>query len=138
MYYILYLSTGTNWFSEDDLTGLLSVSVKNNTNNKVTGILLYHQGNFIQLLEGGEQSIRNTFNRISADNRHKDITIIANGQLQQRNFPEWAMGFKSINAESLKQLKGYFQPAIQSFENNQDNNFSLSLLNAFLRAAQLV
>jgi hypothetical protein len=137
MYYLIYSSTGTKPFTDDDLTTILSKSVTNNSRDKITGVLLYHGGSFIQLLEGEEELIHATYKRIIADKRHKDVTTIASGQLEQRNFPEWAMGFKSINAEALKELKGYFEPEIQTPATENDN-FSVSLLNAFLRAAKMI
>ena len=105
MYYIIYLSTGTKQFTEDDLTVILSKSVANNTRDNVTGVMLYHEGNFIQLLEGEKEAIFDTFKRINNDDRHTAISTIASGESNQRNFPDWAMGFKSINAEALKELE---------------------------------
>jgi len=137
MYYIIYSSTGTRQFTENDLTDILSKSVNNNIRDNITGVLLYHDDSFIQLLEGEEETVRETYKRITGDERHKDVKTIASGQLDERNFPDWAMGFKSINAEALKELKGYFEPALQT-PATSDNNFSVSLLNAFLRAAKMV
>ena len=137
MYYIIYLSTGTKQFTEDDLTVILSKSVANNTRDNVTGVMLYHEGNFIQLLEGEKEAIFDTFKRINNDDRHTAISTIASGESNQRNFPDWAMGFKSINAEALKELKGYLIPTLQTPTINNDN-FSISLLNAFLRAARMI
>jgi len=136
MYYIIYSSTGTKQFTENDLTDILSKSVNNNIRDSITGVLLYHDDSFIQLLEGEEQTIRETYKRIIADSRHKDVTTIASGGLEQRNFPDWAMGFKSINATALKELKGYFEPAIQNSTDGNDS-FSDSLLNAFIRAVRI-
>ncbi len=137
MYYLIYSSTGTKLFTDDDLTAILSKSVTNNTRDNITGVLLYHEGIFIQLLEGEEKLIHETYKRIIADNRHAAVITIASGQLEQRNFPDWVMGFKSINAEALKELKGYFEPEIQTPATENDS-FSVSLLNAFLRAAKMV
>ena|ERR1700744_1288589 len=136
MYYIIYSSTGTKQFTEDELTAILSKSVTNNTRDSITGVLLYHEGSFIQLLEGEEETIRETYKRITGDSRHKHVTTIASGELKQRNFPDWAMGFKSINAEALKELRGDFEPAIQTSTDSNDT-FSASLLNAFIRAVKM-
>lgn len=136
MYYTIYSSTGTKQFTEDELTAILSKSVSNNIRDSITGMLLFHEGSFIQLLEGEEQIIHETYKRIIADSRHKDVITIASGGLEQRNYPDWAMGFKSINAEALKELKGYFEPAIQTSTDGNDS-FSASLLNAFIRAVKM-
>ncbi|WP_179415391.1 BLUF domain-containing protein [Mucilaginibacter sp. E4BP6] len=138
MYYLIYLSAGVNWFSEKELTDILEVSNINNSRNDITGLLLYSEGNFIQLLEGEEQNVRNTFDRISKDQRHKGITKIASGSIKQRNFPEWTMGFKSINSGELKELDAYNDPSQGDFLSNKEKHLSINLLKAFVKTAKRV
>lgn len=135
MYYIIYLSAGTSWFDENELKNILTVSNINNSRNNITGLLLYGEGNFIQLLEGEESNVQATFQRISLDERHKGITHITSGQLTERNFPEWAMGYKSLTASSLAPFKGYLDPANKNFLANKERHISINLLKAFVRTA---
>lgn len=137
MYYIIYLSAGAKWFSEEELEELLKLSKTNNRRNNITGLLLYGDGNFIQLLEGEEEDVMRTYRRISLDKRHGGITPIASGQLTERNFPEWEMGFKPMNSISLAPFKGYFDPANEDFLANKENHITIKLLKAFARAAHL-
>ncbi|MFI5157569.1 MAG: BLUF domain-containing protein [Sphingobacteriales bacterium] len=138
MYYLIYLSAGVNWFSEKELTDILSVSITNNSRDNITGLLLYSEGNFIQLLEGNEQDVKNTFERISKDQRHKGITPIASGAIEKRNFPEWAMGFKSIYSRDLKELDAYNDPSDREFLNDKDKHLSINLLKAFIKTARRI
>lgn len=138
MYYLIYLSAGVNWFSENELTDILEVSNRNNSRNNVTGLLLYSEGNFIQLLEGEEQAVKDTFERISKDQRHKGITTIASGPIKHRNFPEWAMGFKSVNSGELEELDAYNDPSHQDFLGNKEKHLSINLLKAFVKTARKV
>ncbi|WP_461453486.1 BLUF domain-containing protein [Mucilaginibacter sp.] len=138
MYYIIYLSAGVNWFNEEELTEILAVSNQNNPRDNVTGLLLYSEGNFIQLLEGEEQDVKNVFTRISNDQRHKGIAIIASGNIDHRNFPEWAMGFKSINAGDLTELNGYLDPSNTDFLANKNRHITTNLLKAFVKTAKKV
>jgi hypothetical protein len=138
MYYIIYISAGVNWFSEKELTDTLEVSNINNSLNNITGLLLYSEGNFIQLLEGEEQDVKITFNRINQDQRHKGITIIASGTIEYRNFPEWAMGFKSIYANDLAELNGYLDPSNKDFLKNKEKRLPVNLLKAFVKTARNV
>jgi hypothetical protein len=138
MYYIIYLSAGTNWFDEKELKEILAVSNVNNSRDNITGLLLYGDGNFIQLLEGEESVVKATFQRISLDQRHKGITSVASGRLSVRNFPEWAMGFKSIGSDGLELLKGYFNPANKDILANKEKHITINLLKAFVRTARIV
>ena len=49
-YYIVYLSTATQLYSEKDMAHILTTSRKNNSEKDVTGILLYHEGSIMQVL----------------------------------------------------------------------------------------
>lgn len=138
MYYIIYLSTGINWFSEKELTDVLEISNINNSHCNVTGLLLYSEGNFIQLLEGEKQDVITTFNRISEDKRHKGITIIASGAIEHRNFPEWAMGFKSVNANELVELEGYLDLSNKDILQDKEKHLPINLLKAFVKTARKV
>jgi len=138
MYYIIYLSAGVNWFSEKELTDVLEISNINNAQCDVTGLLLYSEGSFIQLLEGEEQIVKTTFNRINQDQRHKGMTIIASGIIGYRNFPEWAMGFKSIHANDFNELDGYLDPSNKDFLGDKEKHLSINLLKAFVKTARKV
>jgi hypothetical protein len=138
MYYLIYLSAGVNWFSETELTDILSISNINNSRNNITGLLLYSEGNFIQLLEGEEQNVKDTYDRISKDQRHKGITPIASGSIDKRNFPEWAMGFKSINSGEMKELDAYNDPSDVKFLDDKDKHLSINLLKVFIKTARKV
>jgi len=138
MYYLIYLSAGVSWFNEEELTEILAKSNVNNSRENVTGLLLYSEGNFIQLLEGEEHDVKNSFYRISKDQRHKGITIIASGNIEQRNFPEWGMGFKSIHAEDLTELDGFLDLSKKDFLTNKENHLTTNLLKAFVKTARKV
>jgi hypothetical protein len=139
MYYIIYLSAGTQWFDETELRNILAISHVNNSRNNITGLLLYGEGNFIQLLEGEEAIVQQTFERISADPRHTGITHIAGGTLNERNFPAWSMGFKSIDAASLTTFEGYFKPVNENeLPAGKEAHIGINLLKAFIRTAKLL
>jgi len=138
MYYLIYLSAGVSWFSEQELKEILAISNINNSRDGITGLLLYSEGNFIQLLEGEENKVNETFIRISNDQRHKGITPIASGNIEQRNFPEWAMGYKSINANDLSGLEGFLDPNQKDFLADKDKHITTNLLKAFVRTARTV
>ena len=70
MYQLVYVSTATEPFSSEELTRLLETSRKNNTADGVTGMLLYHDGNFFQVLEGDRDAVIGVFRRVERDPRH--------------------------------------------------------------------
>jgi len=96
MYQLVYVSEETRPFSDDDLVELLKTSRRNNIQVDVTGILLYKNGRFVQVLEGPEEAVRSVFDIIKADERHTNISVAIEQSVDEREFGEWEMGFARV------------------------------------------
>ncbi|QMU27819.1 BLUF domain-containing protein [Adhaeribacter radiodurans] len=107
MYYTVYLSTAAQLMSDEELKKILLVSNANNRDLGVTGMLLYHEGSIVQVIEGEEQTIKKLYAKIANDPRHRGIIKLSEGKLDQRNFPEWSMGFRTVSAPEFAQVTGY-------------------------------
>ena len=70
-------------------------------------MLLYKDGSFMQALEGDEATVLGLFERISRDSRHKMISIIHQGSVDERQFPDWSMGFRDLNSPEVQSVPGY-------------------------------
>jgi hypothetical protein len=83
--------------SDDELLNLHHFSRKNNLKLEITGMLLYKEGNFMQMLEGEEAQVLELYDKILKDKRHKDIYKIMSGSIKDRNYENWSMGFCNMN-----------------------------------------
>jgi hypothetical protein len=110
LYYLIYVSYAVNPFTEKDLISLLKKSRENNQNLGVTGMLIYLDGKFIQVLEGRKKDVEFVFEKIANDPTHKQISVILEGELEKRNFEEWKMGFKVLNQKEFENLSGFRNP----------------------------
>ena len=81
MYHLVYTSVAVAPFSEVDLIQLLEQSRNSNKTTDITGILLYIQGKFIQVLEGEKTVVNKLYTKIVGDVRHKKVTIVIEGHL---------------------------------------------------------
>jgi hypothetical protein len=107
MYYILYASSATQPFSDADLLELLKKSRENNAKRSVTGMLLYKDGNFMQVLEGEEEDVKVIYDRIFLDPRHDGILTLLKGRTKERQFPEWSMAYRNLNSPDALDTPGY-------------------------------
>jgi hypothetical protein len=121
MFYIIYLSAAVKPADEAELLSILTVSRHNNKPLGITGVLLYGDNKFIQLLEGEKETVQQTFEKISYDPRHKAVTMITCGEIAERIFPEWSMGFKALNTQLLSQFNGYLNPSDPGIFNDKDD-----------------
>lgn len=97
IYQLLYASSAAKKFDDEELSALLAGARRRNTEAGLTGILLYNDGNFIQLLEGDEAEVTATWGRIFNDPRHKGQLILFKGFVEQRLCMDWEMGFRNGN-----------------------------------------
>jgi hypothetical protein len=102
MHRIIYLSSGIKIFSDEEINDLLKVSRNNNEKNGITGLLLYSDGNFMQILEGEKEAVESTYNKILNDTRHRNIILISKEPIKKRNFKEWKMGFSIVDNDFLE------------------------------------
>jgi len=97
---------------ETSLGPILSASVRRNTADDITGMLLYSQGTFLQVLEGEEAAVQATYQRIVQDRRHHNTVLLSNETITQRQFDGWRMGFRHLSeadAQHLPRMAPWFR-----------------------------
>lgn len=104
---VVYVSSGVCEFDDLEITALLAQARKNNEHCGLTGMLLYRDGNFLQVLEGPEAEVESTLLRIKSDPRHRGIMVMQKKAIQTRSFSEWTMAFRRLGSENLRQMEGY-------------------------------
>ncbi len=119
MYFLIYTSYALHTDGQA-LKTLLQQAREKNKRQAVTGMLLYLNGIFIQLIEGGQKEVQQLYQAIRKDNRHKEAIVLKEGPIENRYFTDWSMGFKAFSTEELAHEEGYKclnspgQPDIQS------------------------
>ncbi|RIJ34036.1 BLUF domain-containing protein [Pontibacter oryzae] len=134
LYYLVYKSEAVSGITAADLESILQVSLCHNKRDDLTGLLLFIEGTFMQLLEGREGAVKDTMQRILVDTRHRHIEILTQAPLQQRNFPDWSMGLRSITFTELSKKTGFRDLDSSLFLNVHIGNSShpaLQILKAF-------
>ena len=114
MIQITYISSSARPMDQNSLEDILVKSRKNNNEVGITGMLIYHNDTFLQVLEGNEEKIDTLMSKIKKDRRHTDCRIVSKKKIQQREYGEWNMGFKLLSEKDFRTTK-----IIEGF--NQDN-----------------
>ena len=87
---VIYVSEKTD-SSDASLAQIIDSSTKNNQETGVTGCLLSGSNSFLQLLEGPRQTIDSLYVTINADNRHKNVVVLTDEDIDERLFASWSM-----------------------------------------------
>lgn len=123
MIYLLYVSSATRLLGEAELVALLQKARTNNARTGITGMLLYSNGNFIQVIEGEESVVLSLHQKIVNDPRHSNLITLLQRPLTERMFGNWTMGFRNLGEESEETLPGFtrFLAETQKPENLTQN-----------------
>ena len=116
MIQLAYLSSTKTLLPADEIEDILVTSRRNNGLQDITGMLLYKNGNVLQLLEGEREEVLKLFHKIEKDERHHGIIRLYEKHITTREFPEWTMGFHDLNAEAVRAREGFSEFLNPSFE----------------------
>ncbi len=116
MIQVSYVSTATANMSSTALSALLDQSTNNNAAAGITGMLLYGNGTFLQLLEGDEPAVDALLLRILRDPRHHGARILHRRAVTERQYPGWNMGFQQVSTHSLTRIDGLGDLSIEDFD----------------------
>jgi len=108
MFFLIYVSSATRLFSDEELVDLLEKARRNNESLGITGMLLYKDGNFMQMLEGPRENVLALMEKIKNDPRHSGVLVMIQEETTKREFDDWAMGFRKIGGEEeMANVPGY-------------------------------
>jgi hypothetical protein len=99
----------------EEVAGILDVSRRNNALVGVTGALMFSAGCFVQVLEGPQQTVEATFERIQRDDRHGNVHVVEFEPVEARSFSNWSMAYVGRPEDASQDLatlgeKGGFDP----------------------------
>lgn len=130
--HLIYSSAALTDFSELELADLLTAARNNNEKLGITGMLLYTERSFFQIIEGNSDAIEQLFQIISEDKRHSSVVTIIKEPIAQRSFAEWSMGLANVSPNELGSMVGlndFFMQA--SCFGQLDQGRAKKLLSAF-------
>lgn len=94
---LLYFSKALPHIGIKDVEEILEKAHQFNAEHELTGVLIFHSGIFLQLLEGEKAEVEGLFAKIRADRRHKNVLRFLERTADLRIFPDWSMAYCSLN-----------------------------------------
>ncbi|MEL0152414.1 MAG: BLUF domain-containing protein [Halieaceae bacterium] len=116
LFHLGYVSTETGDIGTQGMIELMTEARRLNTQRNITGLLLHREKSFYQVLEGTEAEVRRTFASIEKDERHTAVDVLFDGEIEEREFADWQMGFLNLDGVELETLLGY-----SDFLSREDN-----------------
>ncbi|MNL34573.1 Blue light- and temperature-regulated antirepressor YcgF [compost metagenome] len=120
VFHLVYVSHAVEDISYTDIRNILEVSRKNNAQENITGLLVFREGFFLQLLEGTEEAVKKVLGNIMMDDRNHSLRVLieANGE---RLFGEWSMAYidGDISSNETEELIEFFEVCLQAGANQR-------------------
>jgi len=116
---LTYVSTLKKDTDATELFDLNQISVKNNAQLEVSGILLFSNDYFLQHLEGGREVVNALFHKIANDSRHEHVLLLNYSEIFERDFEKWGMKLALLTKEKAQTILKYsihaeFNPYLMS------------------------
>jgi len=105
MFRIVYTSRLSAEMNDGLLNDIASAAIRNNSASDITGILLFTDGAFMQVLEGPKDAVEGLMATISADPRHTNVKRLFHGGAGERSFPDWHMKIKQLTAQEIEGVR---------------------------------
>ena len=104
MYQLIYYSTADATLTKGDINSILTQARTFNAKNDISGCLLFHEGFFLQILEGEETIVKELYEKIKKDTRHSGIKFLVDGETKERAFNKWSMAYRELDANDLDEI----------------------------------
>lgn len=90
---LIYVSEAVEGITLVEIEAILSVARRSNQLKDISGMLLFDRQAFLQVIEGDAEALSSLFSNITRDVRHRRVKLLHFGEVTERLFDEWTMGF---------------------------------------------
>lgn len=115
---LAYTSVAAHDMTHAELIALLNHARDQNKVRNVTGMLLYMDGCFFQVMEGECAVIDHLYEKIAQDGRHTHVMKLIEEPLPERTFSNWMMSYQNVTREELSSITG-----LTDFLDHEDPGF---------------
>jgi hypothetical protein len=98
---LIYSSEAAPGLAAAELEGMLAESRIRNRAHGISGVLVYVEGAFLQILEGEKNDVLDLMGRIEKDPRHHDLKVFYEQDVDERAFSSWSMAYLSPSAAEV-------------------------------------
>lgn len=117
LYEVLYVSTLDRSVPFSEVAIISRHARMANEVRQVTGLLVFDGHRFCQLIEGHKKTVLALIEKIKADKRHLQVEVLHHGDIGQRRFHAFSMGYSAVDdVDDLAAIEEqYGAAAIDSF-----------------------
>jgi hypothetical protein len=92
-YQLIYSSQASQPMTAANLEEILLDARAGNEKRDITGVLVYVDGVFLQVIEGDRDAVLGLMASIAKDTRHTSVKVFHEAEIEERAFANWRMAF---------------------------------------------
>ena len=96
---VIYTSSAAPGVGTEALRSILAASRRNNAAWHLSGVLMFAEGTFLQVVEGPVWPMAKAMARIETDPRHANMQVLLDLESDRRFFPAWAMASRELDGD---------------------------------------
>ena len=104
---LIYVSSAVGVLPAHALDRILLRARVSNGATGITGFLLFHNGTFLQCLEGPPAGVLSLMDRIRRDRRHSNVVVLESVAISERTFGASAMGYVAARNLTAPQREAF-------------------------------
>jgi hypothetical protein len=89
----VYMSTAVGVLRAEELDRIYLRAKSANSREGITGLMLFYEGVFLQVLEGPVAGVTSLMEKIRRDRRHANLVVLESGAVEARSFHQSPMHF---------------------------------------------
>ncbi len=94
---VAYISSARPDLTVQDMVRIATTSTRNNSKAQITGVLTYHDGLFMQIVEGEDKMVEALLKRVHKDPRHHSLREIFRLPITERHFATWGTALACVD-----------------------------------------
>lgn len=115
-YAICYVSTANQDLSSSEIVEILQQTESRNNKHGINGLLVFSDGTFFEVIEGEKMMIKELFETIREDGRHKNLIVIFEKDIPKNLFDDKDSTFISENMLYRKMDEDHFLEYIKDLD----------------------
>ncbi|WP_135079343.1 BLUF domain-containing protein [Terasakiella sp. SH-1] len=93
MIQLFYYSKAARNIKSKDIEDIIEVARRENIKRNITGVLIYHNSIFVQVLEGEKDDVYQLLENIKRDERCTGVSVLMEQIVDEPAFKDWSMGY---------------------------------------------
>jgi hypothetical protein len=99
IFQLVYISRAHENICYSDIDRILESARLHNRQNNLTGLLIFKDEHFLQIIEGEQSKVMETFGRIVKDRRGHHVRVLTESFGESRIFNRWPLAFHDADID---------------------------------------